>query len=179
MLWKTLDPVWSEHGLTILPMATLSTCRTLHLVFVAGGAGITPLLEDTEVLAFLRRAAAAARYAVSVCTGALVLGAAGLLGGRRAATHWMVRDLLRAFGAEPVADRVVVDGKIFTVGGVTAGIDVPLTVAAEITGRATAEAIQLGIEYASAPPFASGSPGTADPAVVAAVLAWAEPRQRL
>jgi len=107
-----------------------------------------------------------------------VLGAAGLLRGRRAATHWMARDLLHAFGAEPVADRVVVDGKIFTGGGVTAGIDVALTVAAEIAGRATAEAIQLAIEYGPAPPFGSGSPETADPAVLAAVLAWAETCQR-
>ena len=120
-MWKTLDPVRSEHGLTILPMATL------------------------------RRAAAAVRYVVSACTGALAPGAAGLLRGRRAATHWMSRDLLRAFGAEPVADRVVVDGNIFT-GGVTAGIDVALAVAAEIAGRATAEAIQLGIAYEPAPP---------------------------
>ena len=155
MLWKTLDPVRSEHGLTILPMAPLSTCPTLDLVFVPGG-----------------RRGALCRQRVH-----RLLGAAGLLRGRRAATHWMARDLLHAFGAEPVADRVVVDGKTFT-GGVTAGIDVALTVAAEITGRATAEAIQLGIEYAPAPPFASGSPGTADPAVVAAVLAWAETCQR-
>jgi len=178
MSCKTLNPVRSEHGLTILPMATLSTCPTLDLVFVPGGAGINPLLEDAEVLAFLRRAAAAARCVVSVSTGALVLGAAGLLRGCRAATHWMARDLLHAFGAEPVADRVVVDGKIFTGGGVTAGIDVALTVAAEIAGRATAEAIQLAIEYGPAPPFGSGSPETADPAVLAAVLAWAETCQR-
>jgi len=178
LLWKTLDPVRSEHGLTILPMATLSSCPPLDLVFVPGGAGINPLLEDAEVLAFLRRAAPAARYVVSVCTGALVLGAAGLLRERRAATHWMSRDLLRAFGAEPVAERVVVDGNIFTSGGVTAGIDVALAVAAEIAGRTTAEAIQLGIEYAPAPPFASGSPETADPVVLAAELKRAAPRQR-
>jgi cyclohexyl-isocyanide hydratase len=126
----------------------------------------------------LRRTAAAARYVVGVCTGSLVLGAAGLLRGRRAATHWMSRDLLRAFGAEPIAERVVVDGNIFTGGGVTAGIDVALTVASEIAGRATAEAIQLGIEYAPEPPFGSGSPETADPAVLTGVLARAEPRQR-
>ena len=178
LLWKSLDPVRSEHGLTILPMATLSSSPPLDLVFVPGGAGINPLLEDHEVLAFLRRTAAAARYVVGVCTGSLVLGAAGLLRGRRAATHWMSRDLLRAFGAEPVAERVVVDGNIFTGGGVTAGIDVALTVAAEIAGRAAAEAIQLGIEYAPAPPFGSGSPETADPAVLSGVLARAEPRQR-
>jgi cyclohexyl-isocyanide hydratase len=178
LLWKNLDPVRSEHGLTILPMATFSSCPPLDLVLVPGGAGINPLLEDAEVLAFLRRAAATARYVVGICTGSLVLGAAGLLRGRRAGTHWMSRDLLRAFGAEPVAERVVVDGKIFTGGGVTAGIDVALAVAAEIAGRETAERIQLGIEYAPAPPFGSGSPETADPAVLATVLARAEPRQR-
>src|SRR5215831_9955714 len=124
------------------PMATLASCPPLDLILVPGGAGINPLLEDAEVLAFLRRTAATARYVVGVCTGSLVLGAAGLLQGRRAGTHWMSRDLLRAFGAEPVAERVVVDGNIFTGGGVTAGIDVALTVAAEVAGRETAERIQ-------------------------------------
>jgi cyclohexyl-isocyanide hydratase len=178
LLWKTLEPVRSEHGMTILPMATFETCPPLDLVFVPGGVGINSLLEDTEVLAFVRRAAAAARYVVGVCTGSLVLGAAGLLRGKRATTHWTSRDLLRSFGAEPVAERVVIDGNLFTGGGVTAGIDVALTVAAEIAGRAAAEAIQLGIEYDPAPPFASGSPERADPDIVSAVLARAEPRQR-
>jgi cyclohexyl-isocyanide hydratase len=178
LLWKTLDPVRSEHGLTILPMTTLSTCPRLDLVLVPGGAGVNPLLEDAEVLAFLRRTAEAARYVVGICTGSLVLGAAGLLRGRRAATHWMSRDLLRSFGAKPVHQRVVKDGNLFTGGGVTAGIDVALTVAAEIAGRAVAEAIQLGIEYDPAPPFASGSPERADPAVLSDVLARAESRQR-
>src|SRR5882724_8395420 len=177
LLWKSLDPVRSEHGLTILPMATLSSSPPLDLVLVPGGAGINPLLDDAEVLAFLRRAAATARYVVGVCTGSLVLGAAGLLRGRRAATHWMSRDLLRSFGAEPVAERVVIDGNLITGGGVTAGIDVALTVAAEIAGRATAEEIQLAIEYDPAPPIASGSPEGADPAVLRAVLARAEARQ--
>ena len=163
MLWKNLAPVRTEHGLTILPMATLADCPPLDLVFVPGGPGINPLLEDQEVLAFLRRAAASARYVVSVCTGALVLGAAGLLRGRRAATHWMSREMLPAFGAEPVAERVVVDGNVFTGGGVTAGIDVALRVAAEIAGRAAAEAIQLAIEYDPAPPFSSGSPESCRP----------------
>ena len=178
LLWKDLEPVRSEHGLTILPMATLKECPPLDLVLVPGGAGINPLLEDAEVLAFVRRAAVGARYVVGICTGSLVLGAAGLLRGRRAGTHWMSRDLLRAFGAEPVAERVVRDGNLFTGGGVTAGIDVALSVAAEIAGQAAAEAIQLAIEYDPDPPFASGSPETADPAVLAAVLARAEPRQR-
>jgi cyclohexyl-isocyanide hydratase len=178
LLWKNLAPVRSEYGLTILPMATLADSPPLDLVVVPGGAGINPLLEDQEVLTFLRRAAAAARYVVGVCTSSLVLGAAGLLRGRRAATHWMSRDLLPAFGAEPVAERVVVDGNLFTGGGVTAGIDVALRVAAEIAGPATAEAVQLAIEYDPAPPFSSGPPETADPAILADVLARAEPRQR-
>src|SRR5207244_2602878 len=126
-----------------------SACPPLDLVLVPGGGGTNPLLEDAEVLGFLRRVAATARYVVGVCTGSLVLGAAGLLRGRRAATHWMSRDLLRSFGAEPVAERVVADGDLFTGGGVTAGIDVALTVAAEIAGRvgiargAAAERIEL------------------------------------
>jgi cyclohexyl-isocyanide hydratase len=178
LLWKTLAPVRSERGLTILPMATFSACPPLDLVFVPGGPGINPLLEDAEVLDFLRRAAAEARYVVSVCTGALVLGAAGLLRGRRAATHWMSRELLRPFGAEPAMERVVVDGRIVTGGGVTAGIDVALRVAAEIAGQRAAEAIQLAIEYDPDPPFAAGSPAGAGPDVQAAVLAAAAPRQR-
>lgn len=178
LLWKTLDPVRSEHGLTILPMATLAACPSLDLVLVPGGAGINPLLEDQEVLVFLRRVAARARYIVGICTGSLVLGAAGLLRGRRAGTHWMSHELLREFGAEPVAERVVVDGNLYTGGGVTAGIDVALTVAAEIAGRAAAEAIQLAIEYDPAPPFAGGSPQRAEPALLRQVMAAAEPRQR-
>jgi cyclohexyl-isocyanide hydratase len=178
LLWKNLSPVRSEHGLTIVPMTTLSSCPPLDLVLVPGGPGINHLIEDAEVLDFLRRVATDARYVVGICTGSLVLGAAGLLRGRRAGTHWMSRDLLRSFGAEPVAERVVRDGKFFTGGGVTAGIDVALTVAAEIAGRATAEAIQLGIEYDPAPPFMSGSPERASPDLLADVLARAEPRQR-
>jgi cyclohexyl-isocyanide hydratase len=178
LVWKTLDPVRSDNGLTILPDTTLAACPALDLVLVPGGPGINPLLEDAEVLAFVRRMAAAARWVVGICTGSLVLGAAGLLRGRRAGTHWQSRDLLRAFGAEPVAERVVVDGNLVTGGGVTAGIDVALTVAAEIAGRATAEAIQLAIEYDPAPPFAAGSPERADPAVVAQVIERAAARQR-
>ena len=178
LLAKSLDPVRSEHGLTILPQVALADCQALDLVLVPGGPGINPLLEDNEVLDFLRRAAATARWVVGVCSGSLVLAAAGLLRGRRAATHWMSRELLRAFGAEPVKDRVVADGKFFTGGGVTAGIDVALAVAAAIAGRAAAEAIQLAIEYDPRPPFASGTPEAADPAILARVLGQAEARQR-
>jgi cyclohexyl-isocyanide hydratase len=178
LIWKTLDPVRTEHGLTILPQATFASCGPLDLVLVPGGGGMDPLLEDREVLDFLRHTAAGARYVVGICTGSLVLGAAGLLRGRRAGTHWMSRGLLAAFGATPVAERVVVDGNVFTGGGVTAGIDVALTVAAAIAGRAAAEAIQLGVEYDPAPPFAAGAPESAPPAVREAVLARAAPRQR-
>ncbi|MFI4947420.1 MAG: DJ-1/PfpI family protein [Alphaproteobacteria bacterium] len=178
LIWKSLDPVRTEHGLTILPTATFATALPLDLVLVPGGGGINPLLEDTETLAFLRRAAASARYVVSVCTGALVLGAAGLLRGRRATTHWMSRDLLPAFGALPVNERVVVDGNLVTGGGVTAGIDVALAVVAEIAGRAAAEAIQLAVEYDPAPQFAAGSPESAPPAVRDAVLARGAARQQ-
>ncbi len=178
LLWKNLDPVRSEHGLTILPDTSFEQCPPLDLVLVPGGPGVNPLLEDREALAFLRRAAAEARYVVGICTGSLMLGAAGLLRGKRAGTHWMSRGLLRAFGAEPVTERVVRDGNLFTGGGVTAGIDVALAVAAEIAGQAGAEAIQLAIEYDPAPPFAAGSPERADPAILAAVVERAAARQR-
>jgi len=178
LLAKSLDPVRSEHGLTMLPQVALADCSALDLVLVPGGPGINPLLEDGQVLDFLRRTAAAAQWVVGICSGSLVLAAAGLLRGRRAATHWMSRELLRAFGAEPVKDRVVADGKFFTGGGVTAGIDVALAVAAAIAGRAAAEAIQLAIEYDPGPPFGSGTPEAADPAVLAQVLGQAEARQR-
>jgi len=177
LLSTTLDPVRSELGLTILPTATFDTCGALDLVMVPGGPGMNPLLEDETVLGFLRRQAATARYVVGICTGSLVLGAAGLLRGRRASTHWMSHDLLALFGASPVKERVVQDGNLFTGGGVTAGIDVALCVAAEIAGRETAEAIQLAIEYDPGPPFDAGSPERAPKAVLDGVLARAEARQ--
>jgi cyclohexyl-isocyanide hydratase len=177
LIWKTLDPVRSELGLTILPMATFETCGTLDLVLIPGGPGMNPLLEDEEVLAFLRRSAAAARHTVGICTGSLVLGAAGLLRGKRASTHWMSHDLLAQFGAIPVKERVVQDGDLFTGGGVTAGIDVALRVVAEIAGRETAEAIQLAVEYDPGPPFDAGSPERAPRAVLDGVLTRAAPRQ--
>jgi cyclohexyl-isocyanide hydratase len=134
-------------------------------------------MEDAETLAFLRRQAAGARYVTSVCTGALVLGAAGLLKGRRAVTHWMSRELLSAFGATPVAQRVVVDGNVITGGGVTAGIDFALKVAAEAFGEDLAKSIQLGIEYDPHPPFNAGSPEAAGPAIVERARTSAAKRQ--
>jgi cyclohexyl-isocyanide hydratase len=177
LIWKERAPVTSERGLTIVPTATFEDCPPLDLICVPGGAGVNALLGDRATLEFVRRAAAQARYVTSVCTGALLLGAAGLLKGKRATTHWMSLDMLRAFGADPVAARVVVDGNLITGGGVTAGIDFGLTVAAEIADRRTAEAIQLGIEYVPDPPFNTGSPKTADAALVALVRERAAGRQ--
>ena len=177
LLWKTLDPVTAAGGMQLLPSTTFADCPQLDLVCVPGGAGMNALLNDEEVLDFLRRQAPGARYVTSVCTGSLVLGAAGLLRGRRATTHWMSLPMLAAFGCEPVADRVVVDGNIVTGGGVTAGIDFALTVAGELLGAEAAQQIQLGIEYNPDPPFDAGSPERAAPAVVAAAREAAAARQ--
>jgi cyclohexyl-isocyanide hydratase len=168
LLWKTLEPVAAETGMRILPDATLADGPQLDVVCVPGGPGVSAVMEDAEVLAFLRRQAGGARFVTSVCTGALVLGAAGLLRGRRATTHWASHDLLAAFGAIPTKGRVVRDGTLITGGGVTAGIDFALTVVAEIAGAAVAQGIQLQIEYAPAPPFDAGSPETAPAEVLAA-----------
>ncbi|WP_375455536.1 DJ-1/PfpI family protein [uncultured Methylobacterium sp.] len=167
----TLDPVTSATGLPLTPTVTFAACPDLDVLCVPGGIGVNALMTDEATLAFVRARGASARYVTSVCTGALVLGAAGLLRGRRATTHWASLDLLAAFGATPVRARVVRDGNLLTGGGVTAGIDFALTVVAELAGRPAAEAVQLAIEYAPAPPFDAGSPDTATPAVLAAARA--------
>ncbi len=177
LIWKTLEPVKAGGGMRIVPDTTFADCPQLDLVCVPGGGGMNPLMEDAETLAFLKKQAAGARYVTSVCTGALVLGAAGLLKGRRAATHWMSRDLLADFGATPVAERVVVDGNVITGGGVTAGIDFALKVAAEAFGDDLAKAIQLGIEYDPHPPFNAGSPEGAGPEIVDRARTAAAKRQ--
>ncbi|MGH7050501.1 MAG: DJ-1/PfpI family protein [Acetobacteraceae bacterium] len=167
LVWKTLDPVASSTGLVLQPTLTMAACPQLDIVSVPGGAGINPLLEDGETLSFLRTQAAGARYITSVCTGALVLGAAGLLRNKRATTHWASHDLLGPLGAIPVKARVVKDGNTLSGGGVTAGIDFALTLAAEVAGRDEAEAIQLQLEYAPAPPFDSGAPDRCRDSVLA------------
>jgi cyclohexyl-isocyanide hydratase len=177
LVWKTRAPVTAGGGMQIVPTMTFAECPQLDLICVPGGAGMNPLMNDAETLDFIRRQAKGARYVTSVCTGALVLGAAGLLKGKRAATHWMSREMLAAFGATPVTERVVVDGNVVTGGGVTAGIDFALVVAAEAFGRDVAEAIQLGIEYDPHPPFTAGSPESAAPGLVAKVRAGAAKRQ--
>lgn len=173
LLWKTLEPVETETGLRMLPYATLRDCPQLDVLCVPGGPGVNALMQDQEVLDFLRRQAQAARYISSVCTGSLVLGAAGLLRGKRATSHWNARDLLATFDAIPTSGRVVRDGNIFTGGGVTAGIDFALTMVAELAGKDVAQGVQLQIEYAPAPPFDAGTPETAPPDVLAAVKARA------
>jgi cyclohexyl-isocyanide hydratase len=170
LVWKTLEPVRADTGIAMLPDTTVAECPPLDLLCVPGGPGVAAMMEDVEVLDFLRRQAAGARYLTSVCTGALVLGAAGLLRGKHATTHLASHDLLASLGAMPTVGRVVRDGDLFTGGGVTAGIDFALTIAAEIAGAETAQAIQLQIEYAPAPPFAAGTPGGAPKAVLDAVL---------
>jgi cyclohexyl-isocyanide hydratase len=161
VIWKCREVVTSDTGLGLSPTATFDEITSLDMVCVPGGPGIGDLLEDEETLAFLRRIAPTARYVTSVCTGALVLGAAGLLKGTKATTHWMSHDLLAPFGAIPVQQRVVQDGKVITGGGVTAGIDFALTVVAAVAGESTAQQVQLAIEYDPEPPFNCGSPASA------------------
>ena len=169
LVWKDRSAITSATGLVLAPTMTFGECPTLDVLCIPGGGGINALLEDAEVLDFVRTHGARARYVTSVCTGSLVLGAAGLLRGRRATTHWLSHDFLEKFGAIPVHERVVRDGNLITAGGVTAGIDFGLAVVAELAGQAEAEAIQLALEYAPQPPFRAGTPDEAPPAVLAAV----------
>ena len=171
LIWKEAGPVRSDTGLVMLADTAMGDCPQLDILCIPGGPGVAALMEDEAVLAFLRAQAPGARYVTSVCTGALVLGAAGLLRGRRATTHWASHDFLAALGAEPVEARVMRDGNLVTGGGVTAGIDFALTIAAEIAGPEVAQAIQLQIEYAPAPPFQAGRPETAPEAVLRAAQA--------
>jgi cyclohexyl-isocyanide hydratase len=158
---STRDPVRSEWGLTISPDATFADAPPLDVLCVPGGWGVNECLDDQDLLDFLHERGEHARYITSVCSGALLLGAAGLLRGYRATTHWLSLDLLPLLGAEAVRQRVVRDRNRFTGAGVTAGIDFGLALAAELFGPAAAQRIQLAIEYAPVPPFDSGSPDTA------------------
>jgi cyclohexyl-isocyanide hydratase len=163
---KTTAPVRDVKGLQLTPDATLADAPPLDVLHVPGGFGQEALMEDTEVLDWIRQQAAGAGSIFSVCTGALLCGAAGLLKGRRATTHWASFHLLSLFGAIPVNERVVVDGAWVFAAGVTAGIDGALSLAAELRGDAAAEAIQLHMAYAPEPPFNSGTPETAPAAIV-------------
>jgi cyclohexyl-isocyanide hydratase len=163
----TLSPVRDVQGFRLMADALLSDSPQLDVLHVPGGAGQEALMDNEEILGWLRQQAGGARCVFSVCTGALICGAAGLLKGRRATTYWSVHHLLPYFGATPVNERVVVDGNWVFAAGVTAGIDGALRVAAELRGEKVAQRIQLGMEYAPDPPFSSGTPAEAPPDVVA------------
>jgi cyclohexyl-isocyanide hydratase len=170
LIWKRIEPVQSDSVMVLTPTTGFADCPQLDVVCVPGGAGTDDMVNDEEMLEFLRRQAANARYVTSVCTGSLVLGAAGLLNGYRAATHWTATEFLAAFGAIATNERVCVDRNRITGGGVTAGIDFALTLVSILASRGSAEAIQLRLEYNPAPPFSAGSPDTAPPDIVARML---------
>jgi cyclohexyl-isocyanide hydratase len=178
LIWKRIEPVPSDSVLVLTPTTTFADCPQLDVICVPGGAGTDDMVNDEEMLAFLRQQAVGAKYVTSVCTGSLVLGAAGLLKGYRAATHWNAIDFLSAFGAVPAKTRVCVDRNRITGGGVTAGIDFALTLVSLLVDRQTAEAIQLRLEYNPAPPFGSGSPDTASPEVLALLKERMAPGQQ-
>ena len=173
LIWKELQPIQASTRLTFKPTMTFAECPPLDVLCVPGGSGVNGLLLDEMVLDFVREQANSARYITSVCTGALVLGAAGLLRGKRATTHWNALDFLPRFGATAIDDRIVQDGNVITAGGVTSGIDFGLTVIGALLGQREAEIVQLALEYAPAPPFSSGTPKQASPDVLN------EARQRL
>jgi cyclohexyl-isocyanide hydratase len=171
MIWKTLDPVQTDAGFSINPTVDFETCPDLDVICVPGGLGQRPLMTDNEVLSFLRRQGEQARYVTSVCSGSLLLGAAGLLKGYRSACHWAFLEALPMFGAVPVGERIVRDRNRMSGGGVTAGIDFGLVLAAELAGEDMAKEIQLFVEYNPAPPFDAGSPECAGPILEAQVRA--------
>ncbi|MBD2195459.1 MULTISPECIES: DJ-1/PfpI family protein [Calothrix] len=177
LLAETLEPIQSDRGLRFLPDTPFAQSPPVDVLFVPGGPGIDAKLEDRNFLDFLKTQAQTARYVTSVCTGSLLLAAAGLLQGYRATTHWLSLDLLALFGVEVVPQRVVIDRDRITGGGVTSGIDFALVIAAELYGEATAQSIQLGIEYNPQPPFNSGSPQTATDNVIDSVKTASQNRQ--
>lgn len=162
---KSLEPVASDCGLSLVPTTSFAACEPLDLLCVPGGFGVSGAIADADTIDFVRRQAARAKYVTSVCTGAFVLGVAGLLKGRRATTHWAYTDLLPLVGAVHAQARVVRDGNVFTGAGVTAGIDFALSLAAEVAGSEAAERIQLSLEYDPAPPFTAGNPRLAPASV--------------
>ncbi|MEQ8707832.1 MAG: DJ-1/PfpI family protein [Rhodospirillales bacterium] len=166
---KTMEPVPSDCNLGLVPTDTFETCPQLDLICVPGGGGVADAMLDKPTVDFIRRQAAGAKYVTSVCTGAFLLGVAGLLNGRRATTHWGYTSLLPMVGATHEAKRIVTDGNVTTAGGVTSGIDFGLSILADIAGEDIAKSVQLGIEYDSNPPFRSGTPDQASAAVTALV----------
>jgi cyclohexyl-isocyanide hydratase len=169
VVWKDTEPIRDVHGLILTPDTAFTNVPRLDVLVVPGGAGQQDLMGDDTVLSFLRQRAGEAQYVFSVCTGALLCGAAGLLRGIHATTHWSALHLLKYFGAIPVKDRVVLDGKYISAAGVTAGLDGALRLAAILRDDHTARQIQLSMEYAPAPPFRGGSVDTTPREIVEAV----------
>jgi cyclohexyl-isocyanide hydratase len=169
---KTPEPVPSDCGLGLVPTHTFANCPPLDLICAPGGGpGVIEAIKDREMIEFVRKQASHAKYITSVCTGAFILGVAGLLRGRRATTHWAFTQLLPLVGATYEKARVVIDGNIITAGGVTSGIDFGLSVIAEIAGEQTARSVQLGVEYNPAPPFNSGHPDLAPASLTESLIA--------
>ena len=177
LIWKRIEPVASDSVMMLTPTVTFADCPQLDVICVPGGFGTDDMVNDEEMLDFLRSQATGAKYITSVCTGSLVLGAAGLLRGYRATTHWTAMENLAQFGATPTRTRVCVDRNRVTGGGVTAGIDFALTLVSIMVNRQTAEAIQLRLEYNPAPPFNAGSPDTAPPEILALMKERIAPAQ--
>jgi cyclohexyl-isocyanide hydratase len=167
---KSLSPVVSDRGLGVMPTCTFDSCPPLDLICVPGGAGVVEALADAGTVDFIRREGGRAKYVTAVCTGAFLLGAAGLLRGRRATTHWAYVGLLPLVGARYEKARVVRDGNVFTAGGVSSGIDFAFHIVAELAGAEVAQAIQLAIEYDPAPPFDAGHPDKAPEATTALMV---------
>ena len=169
LVWKDRGPVLTDSGIAILPTHTFEDCPDdLDILFAPGGFGTAKWMEDEDVIGFLAQKGASAKYVTSVCSGALLLAAAGLLDGYKAATHWKAHDALAAMGVEAVRERVVHDRNRMTGGGVTAGIDFGLMLLAELRGEMVAKTTQLAMEYDPKPPFRSGTPETAEPEVLEA-----------
>jgi cyclohexyl-isocyanide hydratase len=164
-----MEPVRTDRGLTLLPTATRETAKPSDILVVPGGTGIDYAMLDEAWLAYARREAERASHVFGICTGSMLLAAAGVLKGRRAGAHWQARDLLAQFGVTPSDERMTVDGKFYTSGGVTSGIDMALRVVADVAGEDVAQRIQLAIEYDPAPPFKGGTPFTSPPEIVKAV----------
>lgn len=174
-IWKDKEPVKDLAGMRLLADTTLAEAPQLDVLLVPGGYGQEALMNDEEVLDFIRKQAAGARYVFSVCTGALICGAAGLLEGKRVTTHWTAMEALPFFGAIPSDERVVIDGKYVSAGGVTSGIDGSLVIVSLLRGETIAQELQLYMAYDPKPPFNSGSPSTAPASILQTVTQRAGP----
>lgn len=176
---ESMQPVMTDRGLRLVPDATRSESKKSDILVIPGGTGIDVAMLDPAWIEYVRREAAGARYVFGVCTGSLLLGAAGLLKGRRSGGHWQARDLLASFGAIVSDDRLTVDGNLYTSGGVTSGIDMALRVVADVAGEIVAQKIQLAIEYDPAPPFPGGTPRSSPREIVDLVLEDSKGRRAL